>query len=237
VLGLLSARLRGCVQQPLQTSWRIRSADRVARMSRSYTVHSMALETSARCHYCQSPFYGLRGHLHRRFGALIQPLPGALPERIFDSKITLHSAGHMLAQFARAMLTLQLLFFPVEMVWVYAALRRSLKLCLTFGIVLIALLAFTFIGYSRSETIRSWLMPFSRTIISSLGFGNIESNPTQMMLGEPIYISTWISVALSAVSVPCTFITIAYMCITFRNYTFVSKPTLPHASGECDARS
>jgi hypothetical protein len=94
-------------------------------------------------------------------------------------------------------------------------------------VLLAALLAFTFIGYSRSETIRSWLMPFSRTIISSLGFGNIECNPTPMMLGEPIYISTWISVALSAVSVSCTFITIAYTCITFRNYTSSLNPHFP----------
>jgi hypothetical protein len=164
--------------------------------------------------------------------------PGAVPERIFDSKITLHGTGHMLAQFTRAALTFQFLLLPVEVIWVHAALRRSSKLVLTSGIVfLAALVAFTFVAYSHSQTTRSWLMPFSRTIISSLGFGNIESNPTQMMLGEPFFIRTWISVALSAVSVSCTFITIAYLCITFRNYTFVSKPTLPHAPGECDAES
>jgi hypothetical protein len=164
--------------------------------------------------------------------------PGSVPERIFDSKITLHGAGHMLTQFIRAALTFQFLLLPVEAIWVHAALRSSPKLRLTFGIVfLAALVAFTFIGYSHSETVRSWLMPFSRTIISSLGFGNLATNPTQMMLGEPVFISTWISVALSALTVSWTFVCIAYLGTTWRAHTAVSRAALGSSQGEYDAES
>jgi hypothetical protein len=164
--------------------------------------------------------------------------PGAIPERIFDSKITLHGVWHMLAQFARAMLTLQFLFLPIEAILLHAALRRSLKLRMTFGIVLLAaLLAFTFIGYAHSEAVRSWLMPFSRTIISSLGFGNLTTNPTQMTLGEPFFISTWISIALSAVSVSWTLVCVAYLCTEWRNCAIVFKSSLDPAQGEYNPES
>jgi hypothetical protein len=164
--------------------------------------------------------------------------PGSVPERVFDSRTRLHGARHVVAQFTRAVLTFQFLLLPVEAIWMHAALRRSPKLRLTFGIVfLAALVAFTFIGYSHSETTRSWLMPFSRTIISSLGFGNLATNPTQMMLGEPVFISTWISVALSAVTVSWTFICFAYLGTICRTYAAVSRAALRPSQGEHDAES
>ncbi|MGF7183664.1 hypothetical protein [Tunturiibacter psychrotolerans] len=163
---------------------------------------------------------------------------GAVPERIFDSNITPHGVGHMLAQFSRATLTFQFLLIPVEAIWLYAALRRSSKLVLSSGtIFLAALVAFTFAAYSHSDAIRSWLMPFSRTIISSLGFGNIATNPTQMMLGDPVFISTWISIVLSAATIATTFIFILYLCTKWHIHIAVSRTIREFDQGEVDPDS